>query len=210
MPASPTSTKAGTFRGGAANVSARLTEVLGKRVSEVSATELDGIMGLWQAVQGLTLLAQPVSVTQTDKIRDLLHRLLEYRTVIQPSSANTIESSRDMIEGALVSLEDRADTWLIRELIGLDPEMTESTNYGFVVPLRLFARLAINQIETYRAKWYRDKEKYLRICRLRGIYKTDLIQKFANLFVRGGLEDHRNEEHRRLFKRCAQNLFPGD
>jgi hypothetical protein len=114
-----------------------------------------------------------------------------------------------MIEGALVSLEDRADTWLIRELIGLDPEMTEGTSYGFVVPLRAFASLAVNRIETDRAKWYGDREKYLRICRLRGIYKSDLIQKFANLFVRVGLEDHRIEEHRRLFKRCAQNLFPG-
>jgi hypothetical protein len=102
--------------GGAANVAARLTEVLGKRASDVSATVLDGIIVVWDAVQGLTVLAQSVSTTQTDKIHDLLHRLVKYRAVIQPSSGNTIESSRGMIEGALVSLEDRADTWLIREL----------------------------------------------------------------------------------------------
>jgi hypothetical protein len=63
-------------------------------------------------------------------------------------------------------------------------------------------------IDIDRAQWYGKRDHYLRICRLRGLYKADLIQKFANLFVRVGLEDYRDDEHRRAFKRCAESLFP--
>jgi hypothetical protein len=53
--------------GGAANVAARLTEILGKRASDVSATALDGIIVVWDAVQGLTVLAQSVSTRQNPR-----------------------------------------------------------------------------------------------------------------------------------------------
>jgi hypothetical protein len=195
--------------GGAANIITRLGERLNSRATEVMPPKKrDEIIALWQAIQGLSSLSQRPPKTRTGELRPLLERLIEHRCAIERRDEQQFSVGQRMVESALTSLQDRLDAWLIRELIGLDPDMSQGSNFGFVVLLRAFSLLPVNRIETDRSKWYREQNKYLRICRLRGTYKADLVQKFANLFVRVGLEDHRNEEHRRLFKRCAQDLFP--
>jgi hypothetical protein len=105
-------------------------------------------------------------------------------------------------------MQKRLDTWLIRELMGLDPDMAEGTNFGFVVPLRSYSLLPVERIEVDKINWYKKKESYLRVCRLRGVYKSHLIQQFVNLYERVGVDDNRDEEHRHLFKLCAKHLFP--
>ena len=87
--------------------------------------------------------------------------------------------------------------------------MVQNTDFGFIVPLRSFSLVPIARIEIDKGKWFQAPDKYLRICRLRGKYKTDLLQQFANMFVRVGLEDQRDDHHRLLFQRCADSLFPG-
>ena len=127
---------------------------------------------------------------------------------IDPFKDAPAEGARAMVHSALMALQERIDTWLIRELVGLDPGMNETAQFGYVLPLRSFARVNLDVIETDRAAWYSEREKYFRVCRLRGLYKTDLLQRFSYLFERVGLEDERKTEHLRLFERCAEAIFP--
>jgi hypothetical protein len=193
--------------GGVENITARLAEHLNNRHFE--DVQSDMLVSIWQAVQGLGRLSQGSQPTQTNQLRSLLEQFFAHRSKIERESGDPNRFRRDLIERVLISIQSRSDTWLVRELIGLDPDMVQGANFGFVIPLRSFRLLPTARIETERAKWYQNADNHLRICRLRGIYKSDLVQQFANLFVRVGLEDYRNEEHRRLFKRCAEDLFPG-
>jgi hypothetical protein len=171
---------------------------------------IEKIARLWEATQVLDQLGQKPSVTQTNQLPELIHKFISQKRAIEPSSDSPDVFGRNAIQAALEAAQSRLDMWLISDLIGLDPEMVHGTTYGFVVPLRSFSLIPIERIEIDRAKWYEDRAKYLRICRLRGIYKSDLLQRFANMFVRVGLEDHRDDQHRRSFTRCAQSLFPGE
>jgi hypothetical protein len=88
--------------------------------------------------------------------------------------------------------------------------MTQGAAVGYVVSLRLYSLLPMNIIELYRAKWYNTRNNYLLVCRLKRLYKSDLVQKFANLFVRVGVDDHRKDEHKRLFVHSSAALIPGE
>ena len=92
----------------------------------------------------------------------------------------------------------------------LDPEMREEENGGFVIDLRRFSALPLDLVLTDKREWLKRSETYLRICRLRGLYKADLMQKFANLLVRVGLDDTRPDEHRRIFELISRRLVPGE
>lgn len=82
-------------------------------------------------------------------------------------------------------------------------------NSGFVVDLRRFSVVETAKIQTNRAKWFGEEDHFLRICRLRGGTSL-LLQKFANLFVRVGLDCVNAHLHRgrnqvgRLFNRTEQ------
>jgi hypothetical protein len=197
-------------KGGRENISNRLAERTQELGSTISCEKQEAILSLWHSVTELACLSAVPNPTQTDQLRDVLDRFIRYRGVVEPGRGDPAQYHKNMIERALLSLQDRLDSWLLRELIGLDPDMTQGTQFGFVVLLRSFSLLPVTLIETHREEWYRNKTKYLRICRLRGIYKADLVQRFANMFVRIGLEDYRDQEHKRLFIRCAESLFPGE
>jgi hypothetical protein len=199
---------------GAAGGIEKITQELAGRVQNkvdgaVSPKLNEKIGRLWQASKGLDKLSHKPQPTQADQLERLIRELVEYKCAIDASAATIETLGKAAVKAALETVQARLDMWLITDLIGLDPEMVQNTDFGFIVPLRSFSLIPISQIEVDKAKWFEAPDKYLRICRLRGIYKTDLLQQFANMFVRVGLEDRRDEHHRFLFQRCADSLFPG-
>lgn len=195
--------------GGSENISGSLEKHLRDRIADAKfPKKREEIVSLWECVRSLDGMRQIPSSSQTDNVKDLLSRLATHRAIVERTFTQTPVNCQAMIEKALLALQDRLDAWLIRELINLDPEMTHPGNMGFVIPLRSFSVLPVGVVKTTYSEWLKDKSLYYRVCRLRGIYKADLVQKFANLFVRVGLEDHRDEEQRRMFQRCAKDLFP--
>lgn len=197
--------------GGAQNILAQLVGLLAPDAVRGPAEDAAKVIAAqWKAVNSLSECA---SRPRNAPFGELPKSVLQYyqdRHMLEPVKGDLTVVARRAVETALNSTMDRVDTWLIGAMIGLDPEMADATTFGFVVPLRAFNLMLATRIETDRSKWYGSTDSYLRICRLRGVYKADLVQKFANLFVRVGLEDYRTDEHRRLMKRCAENLFPGE
>lgn len=110
--------------------------------------------------------------------------------------------------GALNGLLDskRIDTWPICDLLGLDGQMREDEGLGFVACLRYFTTVDYEKAFINKDLWLKDRGGYFRICRLRGMYKTDLIQKFAQMFSRVGLENEREKEHQRVFVHAASRI----
>lgn len=191
------------------NILRKLTEQLGSLKSGLDPARVSAdIIELWHATAELQALSRRPQPTQVPQLRGLLCRLVQHGAAISQDKLGNLASRRRFLEGALCSLQERVDIWLIRELIGLDADMLEPPCFGYIVPLRSFSLLPVEKIDTDRNHWYGNRDHYLRICRLRGTYKFDPIQNFANLFVRVGLEDYRLVEHRRAFKRCAEGLFP--
>jgi hypothetical protein len=121
-------------------------------------------------------------------------------------STDHAQSRTTSIEQVLNSVQQRLDMWLIRNLIDLDTDMVYAAGFGLIAPLRRFGRIEVGRITLTKDEWYGSKEKLYRICRLRGIYKADLLHNFANLFVRPGLDDGRDAEHQRAFRRYADGL----
>jgi hypothetical protein len=101
----------------------------------------------------------------------------------------------------------RVDLWPICDLIGLDSDMREEEADGFVAVFRYFDRLRLELVYVEKRAWLNDPDGYFRLCRLRGIYKTDFLQSFANLFVRVGLDSSRDSEHQQGFERAAKRLL---
>lgn len=101
----------------------------------------------------------------------------------------------------------RVDLWPICDLIGLDSDMREEEADGFVAVFRYFDRLKLELVYVEKGGWLNDPDGYFRLCRLRGIYKTDFLQSFANLFVRVGLDSSRDSEHQQGFERVAKRLM---
>jgi hypothetical protein len=191
------------------NILRKLSEQLGSIKSGLDTARVSAdIVELWHATIELEVLSKRPQTTQARQLRDLLPRLIEHGSAISQKTLGDLASRRRLLETALCSLQDRVDIWLVRELIGLDSDMLELPCFGYIIPLRSFSLLPVEKIDTDRNHWYGNRDHYLRICRLREPYKFDLIQKFANLFVRVGLEDYRLVEHKRAFKRCAESLFP--
>lgn len=116
---------------------------------------------------------------------------------------------RSDLINALNALNDprRSDTWPLCDIIGLDGDMREDENDGFVAYLRRFCTLSPENTYTDKAQWLKDQDGYYRVCRLKGVYKSDLVQKFANLFSRVGLDDEREDEHKRIAERAATRFL---
>jgi hypothetical protein len=193
--------------GGTEEIGRQLQAKLISPRADIDATIESEIITIWNAISALESLSGRPATTQVANVRKLLET---YVTKGASFSTNLVseKSMRALIDSALQSLQDRLDTALIRELIGLDGDMTDPSAFGYIVPLRRFSLLGIDCIETGRAQWYGRDDKYLRICKLRPAYRFDLVQKFANLFMRVGLEDYRMDDHRRAFKRSSEALFP--
>jgi hypothetical protein len=175
------------------------------RKETVVARDIGEIADCWERIKKLrnsTISDANVALSTS------LAPIIESHRYFDKSSKSDNDIGRWLLERALGSLQDRSDTWLIKELIGLDPDMMSDTQHGFVVPLRSISSMPVESVTLDRITWYKQRDHYLRVCRLRGIYKADLVQSFANLFMRVGLEDYRKKEHERLFKRYAERLFP--
>jgi hypothetical protein len=85
--------------------------------------------------------------------------------------------------------------------------MREEEADGFVAVFRYFERLDLNLVHVDKQAWLKHADGFFRICRLKGIYKTDFLQRFANLFVRVGLDSSRDAEHEQGFERASKRLL---
>lgn len=135
----------------------------------------------------------------------LVVKLCEAKSLI---SGSTADPEKELKNG-LASIGDskRNDLWPICDLVGLDPEMREDEHDGFVAVLRRFTQIALDDVLIDRTEWLNRADSYLRVSRLRGLYKTDFLSKFATLFTRVGLEDGRDEEHQRIFGLAATRIL---
>lgn len=167
------------------------------------AVKIDLIVNTFAQSVELSNLVAATAPTARPDILKRISDFLDLRETLEKPAKASVPQRKAAIESALQALQTRIDTWLVKDLIGLDPDMLEQHTYGYVVPMRLFSRVEAADILKDRIEWYENKDKYLRVCRLRGIYKSDLMQRFSNMFSRIGLEDQRDEEHRRLFSRSA-------
>jgi len=172
-------------------------------------TELEQIVSrvtdLYAALRSLPDVLPDGNRIGLDHLPDALSHYFDLRDVL---TGNKASRESDLLSG-LAALSDprRADTWSICDLIGLDGQMREDESNGFVACLRRFSSMPLDLTYVEKAAWLRDEDGYYRICRLRGIYKSDLVQKFANLFSRIGLEDEREAEHHRIYQQIAASLI---
>lgn len=164
---------------------------------------------LRQKLSELSALNSQESVCTVYAVKVRLMQFFTIDDILKNSGAPNRERYRSQLNNALQALGDkeRLDTWPICDLIGLDGDMRDDEPFGFVVALRQFSLMPVDKIRIKRGQWQNDPDSLLRICRLRGIYKTDLLQRFANLFVRVGMEDERLEIHRSMFERAASKLI---
>ena len=170
------------------------------------------VISLRTAIREVEQLCKPAPNSKVGQLPQMLELLFPTLEVITSPPNPGRAYRQKLLFGALCALSnrDRLDTWPILDLIGLDPEMRDDEQSGFVIDLRRFTVIPVANVLTSRQAWLVDTNAYLRVCRLRGIYKTDLMQRFANLFLRVGLEDRREENHKHMFDRLAKKLVPGD
>lgn len=108
---------------------------------------------------------------------------------------------------ASVADPKRTDLWPICDLVGLDGQMREDEKEGFVAALRRFTQIPLESVFLEKAEWLRAPDSYFRVCRLRGIYKSDFLHRFASLFTRVGLDAGRDGEHQRMFDAAAARVL---
>jgi hypothetical protein len=185
----------------------RMLAALTTKAGSPNETTLKLINKLAAALKSVEELSARAELSQHESLKPLLTRLAHNGGIIAQERFNDVPPGKRLVQEALSALETRIDTWLIRELQGLDPEMADVPSFGYVVPLRSLNFVPLELVETDRKRWYDRQDAYVRVCRLKAIYKTDLVHQFANLFIRVGLEDSRIDEHRRMFVRCAESLF---
>lgn len=139
-----------------------------------------------------------------EKPADSMAQFFEVKNYFTGSEAN---QEKELL-GALQNILDpkRLDTWPICDLLGLDGQMKEDESLGFVACFRFFTTVQYEKVFVSKDDWLKDQFSYHRICRLRGAYKTDLVQKFAQMFSRVGLEDERDKEHQRIFAHAAKRI----
>ncbi|HZW12920.1 MAG TPA: hypothetical protein VFF81_06990 [Noviherbaspirillum sp.] len=147
-----------------------------------------------------------------DTIRAALSQYFDMHEKVERVQKPGAVYRRGIIVGALDGLaqKDRADTWPLIDIIGLDPEMREDEKFGFVSDMRRFSVMPAENIVLNRISWVKDPNLYLRVCRLGPYYKMDFLQKFAALFTRIGLDDKRGEEQKALFGTVSAKLIPGE
>lgn len=166
--------------------------------------EASKVAELHQALLVLDEIAASLPPVPNVSFGELHKRYFEAKSVVTGRAA---EPEKDT-HAALASLGDpkRTDMWPICDLIGLDGQMREDESLGFVAYLRRFRTIPYGRALISKGDWLGARDSYLRICRLRGIYKADLVQRFASLFSRVGLEDERDSEHARVFKHAAEKI----
>jgi hypothetical protein len=164
---------------------------------------------LWRRLIEVESFLSPQPVESLALLKSRLEQYCRIDRAIKDERTPSREPYRRRLNNALQSLgdKDRIDTWPICELLGLDGDMKDDEPFGFVIVLRQFSILPVLDVRVKRSDWKDDPQSLLRICRLRGVYKTDLLQRFANLFVRVGVEDERLDMHKRMFQRVAAKLI---
>lgn len=200
-------------------VGAAADEIAGESKSEDTKSrdkarrkQFDRIIRLRDALSVLSDLKAPKDPSGAPQLGEMLDRLFPQHEYVKPIGKPGPAARRDLVYSSLSDLiqESRVDTWPISDLVAMDPEMRADEDFGFVVDLRRFAVLETAKIQTSRATWLGGPDYYLRICRLRGLYKSALMQKFANLFVRVGLDDSRKDLNLEMFSRLSKRLVPGE
>lgn len=189
-----------------AEIKTLLSDLDGQNNLKVQQTVIDRVLQFRNLLLGISNILSNASVADLDRTLD--QYFSHYESLRKPNFKNY--SRRTTLYSALCSIgdRDRVDTWPICDLIGLDPEMRQEEQSGFIIDLRRFSVIPTSQVLVDRRAWMQNPDAYLRVCRLRGIYKSDLMQKFANLFVRIGLDDRRIDEHRHIFDLVAKKLVP--
>lgn len=153
----------------------------------------------------LRALVQDLASAPSPALRELITRFCLTKSRI---SGNSIDPQKELKTGfSGVSDSKRTDLWPICDLVGLDGQMKEDERDGFVAMLRRFTQIPIDHVITNKAEWLRLPHAYLRVCRLRGIYKSDFLHRFANLFTRVGLDAGREDEHQIMFELAASKIF---
>jgi hypothetical protein len=119
-------------------------------------------------------------------------------------SGGPVDPAKELRAGlASVSDPKRTDLWPICDLIGLDGQMRDDERDGFVAALRRFTQIPIEGVFVNKTDWLAAPDAYLRVCRLRGPYKTDFLHRFSALFTRVGLDAGRDDEHQRMYDMAA-------
>ncbi|WP_313179527.1 hypothetical protein [Stenotrophomonas sp.] len=163
-------------------------------------SEAKRIRSICLALTELRLLSHDIEGGASD-VHDLVKRYCGARDKVY----NNSNCPQKELKGAFSSLSDsdRVDYWPMIDLVSLDNEMREDEPYAFVAALRRFKTIPLSSAILEQKKWLEDKSSYLRTCRLRGIYKSDFLSKFANLFTRVGLDSTRGEDQARAYERAS-------
>jgi len=190
--------------------SERLEAELAQRIGEdkelgKAAKSIKAIRNGFSSLQAVE--AKMLSAEQGD-LGDLVRRLCEAKSMITGAA---IDPEKEL-KGGLASVSDpkRHDFWPICDLVGLDGQMREDERDGFVAVMRRFTQIPIEQALINRNDWLNSPNSFLRVCRLRGLYKTDFLHRFASLFTRVGLEAGRDEEHQRMFDLAAARTLKSE
>ncbi|MBB4598922.1 hypothetical protein [Xanthomonas arboricola] len=185
-----------------------LDEFLKNEKFEEKKSEIKKIKKLKVALDDLHgLSGELVDAAITD-----LHRHVERYCVSKAVILNQEFKPENELLAAFSSLSDssRVDYWPMIDLVSLDKEMREDEPFAFVAALRRFTTIPLSQIHLDRTGWLEDRAAYWRACRLRGIYKSDFLSKFASLFTRVGLDAGRDQEQKRVFEHASRSRKKGD
>jgi hypothetical protein len=171
---------------------------------------LNQIIRLKEALIELRATTSGNIPTDLNGLRNILNSFFQKYELIKKDGKHSISLRQQLIRTALNSLGDEArfDTCTLSDLWGMEPEMREHENCGFVIDLRRLSIIQFDNVYLQRSQWFKEPLGYLRICRLRGVYKSDLMYKFSNLFVRVGLEDSRRDVHNQIFSHVINRLVP--
>lgn len=184
-----------------------------KKGKDIDQAALDKISEFRSTIVSLSELLEGVKPDcDPSKFQSILGQFFNAHEKLEAVQKPGLTYRRSVIFNALNGLaqKDRADTWPLIDIIGLDPEMREDEKFGFVIDMRRFSVMSINSIVLDRMEWVKEEGLYLRVCRLGPSYKMDFLQKFALLFTRIGLDDRRNVEQKSLFNAVSARLMPGE
>jgi hypothetical protein len=156
----------------------------------------DSLKSIRNAFQTLRELEEAVLAGQS-ALGDLVTKFCVAKSSV---IGNSVDPQKELKAGlAAVADHKRTDLWPLCDLVGLDGQMREDERDGFVAALRRFTQIPLENALIDKNVWLSSRDSYFRICRLRGIYKSDFLYRFASLFTRVGLDAGRDDEHQRMF-----------
>lgn len=163
------------------------------------------LISLAEGYQTVLKLAEEVRRSDEVPLRDKIERFCAAKSVVHGGSP---APEKELKAGLAASSDPkRVDLWPICDLIGLDGQMRSEEKGGFVAVMRRFTVIPIESSRVDKQSWLSNPDLYLRVCRLRGIYKSDFLNKFANMFTRVGLDAGRDAEHERNCEQAVERLM---